>query len=112
MFNLPCKLDHLTELFQSLCDAAIDLDPQALVGKIPDSLIECAHLVVLADVSVVRECASVAEQLSNAEPYQIVDLVVAHHKKITHYLFIRSMILDGHTADDPDDFDDLDLKVF
>jgi hypothetical protein len=109
MFNPPCKLDHLTELFQSLCDATMDLDPKALVEKIPENLLECAHLVVLADVSVVRECASVAEQLSNAEPYQIVNLVVEHHKKITHYLFIRSIILDGDPADDLDDFD---LKIF
>lgn len=112
MFNPPCKLDHLTELFQSLCDAAMDLDPQALVGKIPEGLIERAHLAVLADVSVVRECVSVAEQLSNAEPYQIVKLVVEHHKKITQYLFVRSVILDDDPADDHDDFDDLDLKVF
>ncbi len=109
MFNLPGNLDHLTELFESLCDAAMDLDPQALVGKIPESLLECAHLVVLADVSVVRECASVAELLSNAEPYQIVNLVVAHHQKITQYLFIRSMILDGDSVDESDDFD---LKIF
>lgn len=109
MFNPPCKLEHLTELFQSLCDAAMDLDPQSLAGKIPENLLECAHLVVLADISVVRECASVAEQLSNAEPYQIVNLVVEHHKKITRYLFIRSMILDGDSAADPDD---IDLKIF
>lgn len=105
MFNPPCKLDHLTVLFQSLCDAAMDLDPHSLVGKIPENLLECAHLVVLADISVVRECASVAEQLSNAEPYQIVNLVVEHHKKITRYLFIRGMILDGDPADNPDDLD-------
>ena len=83
MFNPPCKLEHLTELFQSLCDAAMDLDPQSLAGKIPENLLECAHLVALADISVVRECASVAEQLSNAEPYQIASLVVEHHQKIT-----------------------------
>ena len=105
MFKQPCKLEHLTELFQSLCDAAMDLDPQSLVGKIPENLLACAHLVVLADISVVRECASVAEQLSNAEPYQIVNLMVEHHKKITRYLFIRGMILDGDPADDPDDLD-------
>lgn len=109
MFNPPCKLEHLTEHFQSLCDAAMDLDPQALVDKIPENLLERAHLVVLADISVVRECASAAEQLSNAEPYQIVNLVVEHHKKITRYLFVRSMILYGDPADDPDD---LDLEVF
>lgn len=109
MFNPPCKLEHLTELFQSLCDAAMDLDPQSLVGKIPENLLECAHLVVLADISVVRECASTAEQLSNAEPYQIASLVVEHHQKITRYLFVRSMILDGDPADDPEH---LDLKVF
>ena len=109
MFNPPCKLEHLTELFQSLCDAAMDLDPQSLAGKIPENLLECAHLVALADISVVRECASVAEQLSNAEPYQIASLVVEHHQNITRYLFIRSMILDGDPADDPDD---LDLEIF
>lgn len=109
MFNPPEKLEHLTELFQSLCDAAMDLDPQSLAGKIPDNLLERAHLVVLADISVVRECASTAEQLSKAEPYEIAKLVVEHHQKITHYLFIRSMILDGDPADD---LDDLDLEIF
>lgn len=102
MFNPPCKLEHLTELFQSLCDAAMDLGPQSLAGKIPENLLECAHLVALADIAVVRECASVAERLSNAEPYQIVNLVVEHHHKITRYLFIRGMILDGDQTDDPD----------
>jgi hypothetical protein len=109
MFNPPCKLEHLTELFQSLCDAAMDLDPQALVGKIPESLLECAHLVVLADISVVRECASTAERLSKAEPYEIAKLVMEHHQKITRYLFFRSMILDGDPADDPDE---LDTEIF
>ena len=83
----------------------MDLDPKALVGKIPDNLLERAHLAVLADVAVVSACANFAEQLSNAEPYQIVDLMVAHHKVITHYLFIRRMILVGVPADDHDDFD-------
>lgn len=109
MFSPPRKLEHLTELFQSLCDAAMDLDPQPIVGKIPEDLLECAHLIAMADASVVRECANAARQLSDAAPHELVNLVVAHHKMITHYLFIRSLILDGDLADVPDDFD---LKIF
>lgn len=62
-----------------------------------------------ADASVVRECANAAQHLSEAEPHELVNLVVAHHKKITHYLCIRSLILDGVLADVPKDFD---LKIF
>lgn len=109
MFNPPRKLEHLTEQFQSLCDAVMDLEPQSLVDKIPEDLLECAHLMVLADASVVRECANAAKQLSKAPPCEIANLVIAHHQKVTHYLFIRSMILDGNRVDDSEDFD---LSIF
>ena len=101
MFGSPRKLGHLTELFQSLCDAAMDLDPLPIVGNIPEDLLECAHLIAMADASVVRECANAARMLCDAEPHDLVNLVVAHHTKITHYLFIRSLILDGEVADVP-----------
>jgi len=42
-----------------------------------------------------------ARMLCDAEPHELVNLVVAHHTKITHYLFIRSLILDGELADVP-----------
>lgn len=100
MFEPPRKLEHLTELFQSLCDAVMDLEANALVGKIPDDLLECAHLIVMADAAVIRECKSATERLSQAAPYEIVNLVVAHHQKMSQYLFIRSMILDGNQADE------------
>lgn len=74
-------MEHLTELSQSLCDAAKDLDPQSLVGKIAEDLLECDHLVILADMPVTRECASTAKDRLNAEPHELVNLVVAHHKK-------------------------------
>lgn len=109
MFKPPRKLEHLTEKFQSLCDAVMDLEPQSIIGKIPDDLLECAHLIVLADASVVRECANAAEQLSKAPPYEIANVVMAHHQKVTQYLFIRSLILDGNRVDDAEDYD---LKIF
>ena len=109
MFNPPCNLDHLTERFKVLCDAALDLDPQSLADKIPENLMERAHLAVLADMSLVRDCESLAKELSIAEPHQIVNLVIEHHQKITRYLFLRSMILRG---DSEDDSDELDTEVF
>jgi hypothetical protein len=45
MFGSPRKLGHLTELLQSLCDAAMDLDPLPILGYIPEDLLECAHLI-------------------------------------------------------------------
>jgi trans-aconitate methyltransferase len=98
MFDPPRKLEHLTEHFQSLCDAVMDLEPQSLIAQVPDDLLECAHLIVLADASVVRECANAAELLSKATPHDIANVVMEHHRKITHYLFIRSMILDGNQS--------------
>ncbi len=109
MFEPPRKLEHITKLFQSLCDAVMDLDHQPLVGKVPADLLECAHLIVLADASAVRECANAAEQLSSAPPENILKLISTHHERITSYLFIRSMVLDG---DLPDSDSDFDLSIF
>jgi hypothetical protein len=81
MFNPPRKLENLSEIFQALCDAVMDLNFQPLVGNVPEDLLECAHLIVLADASIVRECATVAEQLSTVAPHERVSLVLAHHQK-------------------------------
>lgn len=109
MFSPPRQLENLTGLFESLCDAAMDLDPQSLSGKIPHDVVECAHLLALADTAAVRECADVAALLSTAAPSNAVNLVIEHHAKITKYLFIRSMILDGNPPDSSDEFD---LSIF
>lgn len=109
MFNSPRKLENLTKAFQILCDAVMDLDPKPLVGKVPEDLLECAHLIFMTDAAVVRECANVAEQLTTAAPHELVNFVVDHHQKLSHYLFIRSMILDGNQEGDSGDDD---LKIF
>ena len=109
MFKSPRKLESLSESFQALCDAVMDLDPQPLVGKVPEDLLESAHLLVMADTAVIRECANAAKDLSKAAPHEIIGMVSAHHQKLSHYLFIRSMILDGDTTDNADD---TDLKIF
>jgi len=109
MFNPPRKLDFLTEEFKTLCDAAIDLNPRPLVGKVPEDLLECAHLLAMADAAVVRECNKVAEQLITSAPHELLNSVVAHHQSLTDYLYIRSMILDGNQDHGPELFD---LSVF
>jgi hypothetical protein len=109
MFNSPRKLENLTKTFQILCDAVMDLNPKPLVGKVPEDLLECAHLLFMADTAVVRECANIAEQLTTAAPHELINLVVDHHQTLTDYLFIRSMILDGNQEGDPGDDD---IKIF
>jgi hypothetical protein len=109
MFNPPRKLELLTEEFQTLCDAVIDLNPKPLVGKVPEDLLECAHLLAMADAAVVRECTKVTEKLITSAPHELLNSVVAHHQKLTDYLYIRSMILDGNQDNGPELFD---LKIF
>ena len=109
MLEPPRKLEHITELFQSLCDAVMDLDHRPLVGKIPEDVLECAHLILLAEAAVVRECTNAAEELANSDPMDFQYLVSAHHAKISNYLFICSLLLD---TDMPDSSDDPDLKIF
>lgn len=111
MFIQPRRLEKLTKEFQILCDAVMDLNPQPLVGKIPDDLLESAHLLVMADAAVVRECNNIAEILTKTEPYKLIKVVMEHHQKLSHYLFIRSMILDGNPEAE-DDSEDSDLKIF
>lgn len=109
MFNPPRKLETLTEAFQALCDAAIDLNPKPIIGRVPDDLLECAHLLAMVDAAVVRECNKVAELLTTSAPHELLNSVVAHHQKLTDYLYIRSMILDGNQENGPELFD---LSVF
>lgn len=111
MFNSPRKLENLSITFQTLCDAVMDLNPQPLVGKVPEDLLECAHLLFMADTAIVRECANIAEQLTTAAPHELVNLVIEHHQKLTDYFFIRSIILDGN-PENGDDSDEFDLKIF
>ena len=106
MFDPPPKLTHITKHFQTLCDAALDLDPQPIIGNIPDDVLECAHLIMLTETAVVRECTNAAEELLNSDPIDFPYLVSAHHAKISNYLFICSLLLD---TDIPDSSDDSDL---
>jgi hypothetical protein len=109
MFDPPRKLKHITKHFQALCDAVMDLNPQPIIGNIPDDCLECAHLIILAETAVVRECTNAAEELSNSDPIDFHYLVSAHHAKISNYLVICSLLLD---TDLPDSSDDFDLKIF
>jgi hypothetical protein len=105
MFDPPRKLTHITKHFQTLCDAALDLDPQPIIGNIPDDVLECAHLIMLTETAVVRECTNAAEELLNSDPIDLHYLVSAHHAKISNYLFICSLLLDTDTPDSSDDSD-------
>lgn len=109
MFKQSRKITHPHAKFKLLCDAAMDLDPQAFTGNVPDDPTECAHLIALADAAARRECAHVASQLANASPNQIVPLITRHHTRITHYLFVRGIIL-GDFPSEADD--DMDLRIF
>jgi len=87
----------------------MDLDPQPIANNIPSDISECAHLLILADTAAVRECLGAARQLSEADPIFIPNMMVDHHQKVSNYLFIRSMVLDGKA---PDPTGDEDLKIF
>ena len=106
MFDPPRKLKHITKKFQALCDAAMDLDAQPMIGNIPNDVLECAHLILLTETAIVRECTDAAEEISTADPIELNYLVSALHKKISNYLFICSLLLD---TDIPDPSDDSDL---
>lgn len=90
MFTPPRKLENISESFRILSDAVMDLNPQPLDGKVPEDLRECAHLLAMADASVVRECSKVGEQLTTSAPHELLNLILAHHQKLSHYLYISS----------------------
>jgi hypothetical protein len=96
MFDPPSKLKHITKHFQTLCDAAMDLDPQPI-------------MIVLAEAAVIRECTNAAEELTDVDPIDIPFIINQHHRKISNYLFICSLLLD---TDLPDSSEDPDLKIF
>jgi hypothetical protein len=99
MFDPPRKLKHITKHFQTLCDAAMALDAQPMIGNIPDDILECAHLIMLTETAVIRECTNAAEEISTADPIELNYLVSALHKKISNYLFICSLLLDTDRLD-------------
>lgn len=109
MFTPPRQITHPDARFKSLCDAAMDLDPQPIAGNVPDDITECAHLIALADAAAARECTQIASQLSKASPNQIIHLVTQHHARISNFFFVRGLIL----GDFPSQADDeLDISIF
>lgn len=105
MFDQPRKLRHITKQFQTLCDAAMDLDAQPMIENIPDDVLECAHLILLTETAVVRECTNAAAEISTADPIELHYLVSALHKKLSNYLFICSLLLDKDISDTSDESD-------
>jgi hypothetical protein len=95
--------------FKFLCDAAMDLNPDAISGKVPHDSNECAHLIALADASASRECANAAKQLTSSSPNQVVYILSGLHSKITNYLFVRAMILGIDPYEDEEDDEEIGI---
>lgn len=93
-FALQQRITKPSAQFRKLCDAALDLDVEAVMGHVPEDPVECLYLLSLADAAAVRECAEVANKTSKVPPSQIFEVILEHQERLSRYVYFRAAILD------------------